>query len=135
MKPYRYDKDYWGDSKEHISHHTEKRKRLFKSYYGEYQIDISTYFKKRHGNEILEIGCVFGGLSSKLNAVGIDISQYAIEKGKKKRTFDGILSDTMHLPFKDETFDIVLSFDVIEHLEYPKVMIEEIYRVYRRTEF
>jgi len=33
------------------------------------------------------------------------------------------------LPFKDNTFDVVYSFYLIEHLEKPKKMFDEMYRI------
>ena len=48
-----------------------------------------------------------------------DISTSAIGKGKKifpKEGVEFIIFDTTKLPFKDNSFDVVVSFEVIEHL-------------------
>jgi SAM-dependent methyltransferase len=40
-----------------------------------------------------------------------------------------VVGDAHHLPFKDDTFDLVLCEAVIEHLRKPWVAVEEFYRV------
>jgi SAM-dependent methyltransferase len=45
---------------------------------------------------------------------------------------DVVLSDGYIFPFGDETFDIVLSGQTIEHMEYPWVWFREMARVLKR---
>jgi SAM-dependent methyltransferase len=42
-----------------------------------------------------------------------------------------ILADGHALPFADESFQFVVSINVLEHLKYPFVVVKEIYRVLR----
>lgn len=103
------------------------------------------YFLKFNLNKsvkILEVGCNYGSLIHNLyksgykNVYGIDINKNSINQGKrsykeiKKRIkqYDG-----KKLPFKDESFDVILMFDVIEHVPNIKSFLKnEVYRVLRK---
>lgn len=40
-----------------------------------------------------------------------------------------VLADACHLPFQNDSFDLVLSSHVIEHVSYPELMLHELTRV------
>ncbi|MDO8496097.1 MAG: class I SAM-dependent methyltransferase [bacterium] len=72
---------------------------------------------------ILDIGCATGYFmelaeNEGWHASGIDISEYAVKKGREKQlnTFRGTLSDNL---FKPGTFNAISLFDVLEHLPEP----------------
>lgn len=87
--------------------------------------------------KVLDVGCGVGDFCEAINfyrpdleVYGIDISKKAINVARvrvKKAKFG--ISDAQDLPFKNESFDAVLCFDLIEHVRYPEKVIEEIYRV------
>jgi len=89
--------------------------------------------------KILEIGC---GAGQFIRAVkknlkesecfGVDISQTAIDKAKSLN--DGVVYSISadKVPFADETFDMVLILDVLEHVSDPKAMVEEVKRVLKK---
>ncbi len=83
--------------------------------------NIINYYKLNKGSKILDIGCAKGFLVKELNnlgmnAFGIDISKYAISKSpepvKKKLTVSNLLS----IPFKNNTFDLVLCINTLHNL-------------------
>lgn len=78
------------------------------------------------GRKVLDIGCGTGSFSAFLQEKGIDA--YGIDVDTKlvqiAFTKNILVSDVHTLPFKDETFDAVVAFDVIEHLQNQKTAIQ-----------
>ena len=64
--------------------------------------------------------------------VGVDISKEALAVAEKKFSCKGVtfINHTAEeLPFDDGTFDVVVSYETIEHLDYPEKFLKEIKRV------
>ncbi len=87
--------------------------------------------------KILEVGCGIGNIVVELTAqgydiIGRDISREAIAYGLKKYPNIRIeVQPAEELKFEDETFDIVLSFDLFEHVVQIDKHITEVVRVLR----
>ena len=87
------------------------------------------------GRRVLEVGCGIGSIINELNrqgckVVGIDISNSAIEYGQKKYADIELKVGTADkLEFADKSFDIVLSFDVFEHLNDLDEHLKDVTRV------
>jgi 2-polyprenyl-3-methyl-5-hydroxy-6-metoxy-1,4-benzoquinol methylase len=96
------------------------------------QIFSKSYLKGAY--RILDTGCGIGSytyLLDKCCTVGIDIDLNALKTAKKYCTnSEFILASVLHLPFKDETFDVVLMWEVIEYIEKEteRSAIQEIHR-------
>ncbi len=74
--------------------------------------------------KILDVGCGDGSKLKKLGGTitkrfGCDVSPLAKEFGYQ--TFDGV-----NLPYKNSTFDRVVSFFVLEHTEKPKELLDNL---------
>ena len=86
-------------------------------------------FMDLKGKKVLDFGCYHGLLTEMINketaakCKGIDI-KLLNKKQKDCSTYDG-----KNIPFKDNTFDVVLLFEVVEHLED----IQQIFRELRRV--
>jgi len=87
----------------------------------------------------LDIGCGTGNLVSILRSYGIDaygveISEHALEMADKSVRPFLKHGDIANLPYEKSTFDLVLTFDVLEHLERSKIKkaINESIRVSRK---
>ncbi|MCK5305549.1 MAG: methyltransferase domain-containing protein [Candidatus Omnitrophica bacterium] len=91
------------------------------------------------GKKSLNIGCWTGGYEQiadekidNLFMASVDIDHKALCTAKENvRNVNFVEADTVSLPFKDETFDVVMMFYVIEHLplEKEREILKEISRV------
>ena len=81
---------------------------------------------------ILDIGCGTGLLMKEMGRYGqvegVDISERAVAYCKQ-RGLSPVVGSADALPFKDNTFDIAVILDVLEHLPDDKKGCEELYRV------
>ncbi len=95
------------------------------------------------GANVLDLGCFTGGRSAAWieryrlgSLVGIDINPhfligarlFAAER-KLRANFAAAVGEA--LPFADRTFDAILSFDVLEHVQDPARVLVECHRVLR----
>jgi len=87
----------------------------------------------------LDIGCGMGQLVGELrkkniDARGIEISTYALEKASVNVKDYLSFGDIVDIPYDDNSFDLVVSYDVLEHLERSHLQraIKESIRVSRR---
>lgn len=90
--------------------------------------------------KILDAGCGEGFILHKLyehkigkTLEGIDSSGIAIKTGKKIHSFlDLKIADIYNLPYKNNSFDLVVCTEVLEHLENSKAALNDILRVSSR---
>lgn len=62
-----------------------------------------------------------------VSAFGLDISSEAIIRLDKD--LNGVVAALPYIPFLDNTFDIVIATEVLEHLSSPRDTLQEIHRV------
>lgn len=89
----------------------------------------------------LDVGCASGYMVSEVakafpssQYMGIDIYDKAIEYAR--RTYPSIkfkVASADKLPFKDSSFDLILFYETIEHVEDPAMCLKEIRRVLSRN--
>ncbi|MBK9732268.1 MAG: class I SAM-dependent methyltransferase [Chitinophagaceae bacterium] len=88
-------------------------------------------------NDILDFGCGEGYGTSLLsqvaiNIIGIDVSREIIDFAKGKYgsvNCQFMAYDGTHVNYDDESFDVVVSFQVIEHVADDKHFVSEAYRI------
>lgn len=87
------------------------------------------------GLRVLDLGCNTGYgtnilAQSARSAIGVDVSPRAIAEAKRRYSgLDLQLVDGRSLPFPDRSFDMVVSFQVLEHISEPERYLHEIKRV------
>lgn len=102
--------------------------RRFKKIKDLLQLTIDDHF--------LDIGCGSGYLLNQSvckRGVGTDISDLMVKTAWKNCKNNGkkfiVQSDVENLPFKNSSFDKIVSTEVIEHILHPIALLEEIARV------
>ncbi len=93
--------------------------------------------KKLKAQIILDAGCGEGFTLTRLNEnkigkefVGIDYSEAAVKIGKSIHPELKLRAGSIYkIPFKDNSFDLVICTEVLEHLEKPEKALAELERV------
>lgn len=104
-----------------------------------YQLAVN-YINSKHA-KVLDIACGSGFGSFYLanlysNVVGADISKEAIEScniNYQKKNLIFTIADGTSLPYHDETFDAITSFETIEHTTQFELMLSEFKRVIKKN--
>lgn len=108
----------------------EKLNALQPSYYSKYLKKIKEYSPSKT-SKILEVGCGNGSNLTRLNkwgyknTYGIDISKLFIKEAKRRGLKNVYSYNGEKLPFSDNYFDLISSFNVLEHVENPKQYLGE----------
>jgi SAM-dependent methyltransferase len=116
-----------------------KCQELFKKYYGGRKFHDNLYrdlIRKhlRAGSRILDAGCgrymtFCKELSASAVAYGADLEP-TLDTDNSRAPF-GVRADVGHLPYASESFDMVISRSVVEHLADPPAVFREFTRVLR----
>ena len=88
-------------------------------------ISLIDYFKGiKINSKVLEYGCGLGqNIYLIKNSVGYDVSKFAVDFCVNRRGINAVRNKKK---LRNKFFDIVLSCEVLEHLENPKRALEEI---------
>jgi 2-polyprenyl-3-methyl-5-hydroxy-6-metoxy-1,4-benzoquinol methylase len=93
------------------------------------------------GNSILDVGCAFGYITGRMISmkpsllVGGDIDSNSIKYAHRQLKGQGVhfvIFDAQNIPFTNCAFDIIIAFEIIEHLPDHVKFIEECYRVLKK---
>lgn len=90
-------------------------------------------------DSVLEIGCgeghvirAVGGATSCAMAA-LDLDQGIVKQARRRfSTAAYVCADGMRLPFRDDSFELVLACEVMEHVDSPVALLQEMKRVSRR---
>lgn len=86
---------------------------------------------------LLDVGCGAGFLTNRMakegfQVTGVDLSQESLnvaERYDTTKTAKYIKADACHLPFADNSFDVVTTLDFLEHVPNPADVVKECARV------
>lgn len=105
------------------------------------QVTLSnnTRSKRFRFRNILDVGCASGLMISEIakdlpeaSFTGVDVYKKAINFARKRyQNIDFLVSRAEKLPFYKKKFDLVISYETIEHVENPERMLFEIKRILR----
>lgn len=91
---------------------------------------------KEPNMRILDLGCGHGHVFSYLrekegkDAYGLDINVNSLKHQNLKGYF--VCGDAHNIPFRDNSLDVVLAFELVEHLREPEKSLKEIRRVLKK---
>jgi 2-polyprenyl-6-hydroxyphenyl methylase/3-demethylubiquinone-9 3-methyltransferase len=135
LEYYDLNADKWWKEDEtlHLSNHLNKSRFEF----------FERYVPNWKGIKVLDIGCG-GGLACEFlakrgaNVSGIDLSLNSIKVAQEHAKKSNLQIDYQcgvaeDLPYEENTFDVVVCFDVLEHVEDWEKVICEIYRVLNKN--
>ena len=127
MEQFDYESKMWGSGKVKTSPFC----------FGASQLEFALEDLVNIQGRVLEVGCGAGGMAKAikfyrpgLDVSGIDISKKAINQARKNSSGVKFSQGNVYkLPFRDKSFDAVLMFDLLEHLDDPPKSLLEIRRV------
>jgi ubiquinone/menaquinone biosynthesis C-methylase UbiE len=89
------------------------------------------------GRDVLDVACGEGYGSAALlksgakSVIGVDVDGTICDYARRKYNIDARQGDAASLPFPADSFDLVVSFETIEHLPEPTRFLDECVRVLR----
>jgi 2-polyprenyl-3-methyl-5-hydroxy-6-metoxy-1,4-benzoquinol methylase len=126
---------YTGWYKQAVGNFSDKDLKISNNWFWAWLKKLQQYvpIEKGEGRKVLEIGCSIGSVTHMLHNRGFkvwgsDISEYAVKRAQKLTPKAKFLSFDIQkkIPLK-EKFDLIISFEVVEHLEKPEKGIKNMF--------
>ncbi len=87
------------------------------------------------GKKALDAGCAYGYVSKVLESLGyetygVDLSKWGVRQAKTNSDGHFLVCDAQtKLPFKAVTFDLIICCDILEHLQFPEKLIQNMLEI------
>jgi len=121
----------------HVKVHGEEDPETIKL--EEWHKNVLQFLPLIKGLKILEVGCGVGDFALYLSQQGadvtaIDFSSQAIKLATEKSKAQGgnvhfVVADAQTLPFTENSFDLIISCECLEHVPSPQLALNEMHRV------
>ncbi len=101
---------------------------------------LDRFLEGQQPSRILEVGVGEGIVSQRLHdgfpgvtVIGVDLPDVELAQEWAERGVAAMFGDATSLPFADDTFDLVLAIEVLEHVPGPDRALDELARVCSST--
>ena len=93
------------------------------------RVRIGSY---KQGGRILDIGCSSGGFLSTMRGsswdlYGIEMEESTAERARARTGAHVFVGDAVNAPFLPDTFDVITSFDLLEHVYSPREFLTKVF--------
>lgn len=109
---------------------------LMRRVIGGFLADVVSMVELTDASSILDAGCGEGFVSSRLRdkrVTGVDISRGALSVAQKNGPGVSLAcGDIYRMPFRSNSFDLVMATEVLEHLKEPEKAMIEVGRLSKR---
>jgi SAM-dependent methyltransferase len=121
-------------SERYGEHHRAKRTQEF-VFAGQERADLFRRYVGGPDRDVLDLGCRYGALTRVYatgnRVVGVDVDRDALAEAAKLGIETRWADVDEPLPFSDETFDVVVAGELLEHVRDPARLVAESRRVLR----
>jgi SAM-dependent methyltransferase len=115
-------------------HHRTARSEDF-VYAGPERVELFRRYVGGPGRRVLDLGCRYGALTRAYvegnDVVGVDVDRAALAEAAKLGIDTRWADADAPLPFDDESFDVVVAGELLEHVRDPNRLVAESNRVLR----
>lgn len=130
--------DEWqkGVSKKALRVYKKNLKVFRKLGYWEESAEAAEFIHSDKTYSVLDIGCGNGVSTTNITGkfvVGVELSQKQMVRAKKRfKNTNFVVADARKLPFKSNTFDLIVAINLLHHVADPESILKESYRVLKK---
>jgi ubiquinone/menaquinone biosynthesis C-methylase UbiE/uncharacterized protein YbaR (Trm112 family) len=91
----------------------------------------------KDAQSILDVGCGSAWVSKSFQKSAVFVCSLDVSAENPQKAMErypspnhvGVVADAYHLPFSNDSFDVIIASEIIEHIEDPKAFVTELLRV------